>query len=68
MSTEKQELGRRPLRFGRERVHGSHTLFEVVFVRTDTRVGLGQRLAFAVVSDQWILIERLREVENVDAG
>ena len=68
MSAEKQELGGRPLRFGRERVHGSHTLFEIVFVRSDTRVGLGQGFTFAVVSDQWILIERLREVENVDAG
>ena len=62
MSAEKQELGGRPLRFARERVHGSHTLFEVVFVRTDTRVGLGQRLAFAVVGDQWMVIERLRQV------
>ena len=52
MSAEKQELGGRPLCFGRERVHGSHALFEVVFVCSDTRVGLGYGLAFAVVSDQ----------------
>ena len=62
MSAEKQELGGRPLRTGRERVHGSHTLFEVVFVCSDTWVGFRHGLAFAIVSNQWMVIERLRKV------
>lgn len=37
--------------FGREGVHGSHALFQVFFICTDASVGLGHRLASAVVTN-----------------
>ena len=44
---------------GGECVHGSHALFQVFFICSNASVGLGHRLASAVVTDLRMLIQCL---------
>ena len=44
---------------GGECVHGSHALFKVFFICSNASVGLGYRLASAVVTDLRMLIKCL---------